>query len=123
PVARGAAPRRCRSDVLSRDRSLSGARRPAVTVDKWEGRQLCEDGACTGVIGQDGTCKMCGKPAPNFGDFRKPGRVSSKSDADEVEEESSEPVASPTKVAAKADKVAAWNERKLCSDGACVGLI
>jgi hypothetical protein len=26
-------------------------------------RQLCRDDACIGVIGDDGRCKMCGKPA------------------------------------------------------------
>jgi hypothetical protein len=97
-----------------------------VTVDKWERRQLCADGACTGVIGLEGTCKTCGKPAPDWGDLRKPGRVSSKSESDEeVEDEAStaEPAASPAKMAASATKVSAWNERRLCVDGACVGLI
>jgi hypothetical protein len=26
-------------------------------------RQLCADGACTGIIGSDGKCKECGRPA------------------------------------------------------------
>lgn len=98
-----------------------------MTVDRWERRQLCDDGACVGVIGQDGTCKVCGKPAPDWGDLRKPGRISSKSESDEDveadESPESEPIASPAKVAASAGKVSAWNERKLCADGACVGLI
>ncbi len=99
-----------------------------MTVDKWERRQLCEDGACVGVIGQEGTCKTCGKPASDFGDLRKPGRVSSKSDVDEepvLDEVETEPATtSPAKVAAaKGTKVAAWNERLLCSDGTCIGLI
>lgn len=28
----------------------------------WEGRRLCSDGNCIGVIGPDGRCKECGKP-------------------------------------------------------------
>lgn len=28
-----------------------------------EERQLCPDGACTGLIGSDGKCKECGRPA------------------------------------------------------------
>jgi hypothetical protein len=28
-----------------------------------EERQLCSDGACTGLIGSDGKCKACGRPA------------------------------------------------------------
>lgn len=30
--------------------------------DDWDKRILCGDGACIGVIGQDGKCKECGKP-------------------------------------------------------------
>ena len=31
--------------------------------DDWSNRQLCSDGNCIGVIGPDGRCKECGKPA------------------------------------------------------------
>ena len=31
--------------------------------DDWASRQLCSDGNCIGVIGSDGRCKECGKPA------------------------------------------------------------
>lgn len=31
--------------------------------DPLDDRVLCPDGACIGVIGQDGLCKVCGKPA------------------------------------------------------------
>lgn len=37
--------------------------------DSWENRKLCSDGSCIGVIGQNGRCKVCGKPYdPNAGD-------------------------------------------------------
>lgn len=96
-----------------------------MTVDKWDRRALCDDGACTGVIGSDGTCKTCGKPSADFGDLRKPGRVSSKADVVEEEDETDavEAPASPAKVAASASKVSTWNTRTLCPDGACVGVI
>ncbi|HMG21866.1 MAG TPA: hypothetical protein VK607_11130, partial [Kofleriaceae bacterium] len=29
----------------------------------WTERRLCPDGACIGVIGGDGRCKVCGRPA------------------------------------------------------------
>lgn len=29
----------------------------------WGNRTLCSDGTCTGVIGSDGHCKVCGKAA------------------------------------------------------------
>jgi hypothetical protein len=32
-----------------------------VAPVEWEGRKVCPDGACIGVIGADGTCKVCGK--------------------------------------------------------------
>ena len=28
-----------------------------------EDRQLCPDGACTGLLGSDGKCKECGRSA------------------------------------------------------------
>jgi len=28
---------------------------------EWDDRRLCPDGACVGVIGDDGRCKVCGK--------------------------------------------------------------
>ncbi len=35
----------------------------AVHDAEWTGRKLCPDGACTGVIGDDGMCKVCGRSA------------------------------------------------------------
>ena len=36
---------------------------PAVRFDDdWEGRILCSDESCIGVIGPDGRCKECGRP-------------------------------------------------------------
>jgi len=43
-----------------------GARAGSGTDDEGdfdEDRQLCPDGACTGVIGSDGKCKECGRSA------------------------------------------------------------
>ena len=36
----------------------------AKAPESFEDRQLCSDGSCIGVIGTDGTCPECGKPAP-----------------------------------------------------------
>src|SRR5690348_15059099 len=46
-----------------------------MAVGEWDQRQLCPDGACVGVIGPDGTCKVCGRAAPNWGDERKRGLI------------------------------------------------
>ncbi len=34
---------------------------PVDHVD-WESRRLCSDGACIGVINEQGVCNVCGKP-------------------------------------------------------------
>ena len=34
-----------------------------IEVDDDENRALCPDGACIGVIGANGKCKVCGKDA------------------------------------------------------------
>jgi Zn-finger nucleic acid-binding protein len=34
-----------------------------MTSGQWQARKLCSDGGCTGVIGDDGTCGVCGKTA------------------------------------------------------------
>jgi hypothetical protein len=46
-----------------------------MTVGEWDQRQLCPDGGCVGVIGPDGTCKVCGRAAQNWGDERKRGLI------------------------------------------------
>jgi hypothetical protein len=46
-----------------------------MAVGEWDQRQLCPDGGCVGVIGPDGTCKVCGRAAPNWGDERKRGLI------------------------------------------------
>src|SRR5215831_477757 len=46
-----------------------------MAVGEWDQRQLCPDGSCIGVIGPDGTCRVCGRAAPNWGDERKRGLI------------------------------------------------
>src|SRR3954454_6594457 len=53
-------------------------------MTNWDQRQLCPDGGCVGLIGPEGTCKVCGRAAPNWGDERKRGLVA---DAAAVDEE------------------------------------
>jgi hypothetical protein len=121
-----------------------------MTVGEWDQRQLCPDGGCVGVIGPDGTCKVCGRAAPNWGDERKRGLIDppdeddqdGETDDDEADDEDRQlaagdggdgddyddeddddgedgepdadrPVAAPPE----------WGGRRLCSDGACIGVI
>jgi hypothetical protein len=76
-----------------------------VTED-WADRTLCPDGACTGVIGGDGVCKVCGRAAPFWGDERRRGMV----DAE----------AAATGDAGPPD---VDDDRQLCPDGACTGVL
>ncbi len=73
-----------------------------------EKRELCSDGACTGVIGDDGKCRECGKTAS--GDAAPAGEA----DADEPEADFK---------ADRGEHVFDDDERALCSDGSCIGLL
>jgi len=60
-------------------------------------RELCADGACTGVLGADGRCRECG---------RSPAEVASPPpDEDELLD------------------APGFDDRRLCPDGACVGVL
>ena len=50
------------SDESSSDTDDQEAFEPGAD---WQNRQLCSDENCIGVIGTDGCCKECGKPAKN----------------------------------------------------------
>lgn len=76
----------------------------------WAERTLCPDGACTGVIGSDGACRVCGRAAPFWGDERRRGMV--------ADDEPAPVDLDPAGGAAEVD-----DDRELCPDGACTGLI
>jgi hypothetical protein len=86
-------------------------------MSDWDLRLLCPDGACTGVIGSDGTCRICGKVSPHWGDERRRG---TREDA-EAEPVPATAVAEPPVTAPEVD--AEWSQRVLCDDGACTGVI
>jgi len=83
-------------------------------ADSWENRRLCSDEACIGVIGRDGRCTECGKPG-----------------GDPIPHPATDPIAAPepgiaappsapTPAAGASDD---WDQRRLCSDEACIGVI
>jgi hypothetical protein len=93
-----------------------------------EERVLCSDGACIGVVGQDGKCKVCGTPhpdgppaaaspapAPTEKAEQSPGgeTVASEEQADDTAEEAG----------AGTDDPLDFSKRVLCSDGTCIGVI
>jgi hypothetical protein len=85
-------------------------------IDEWDERQVCPDGACVGVIAADGRCKVCGKLAPSEGGAYREApatMATADDDARPIAESAAEPTESDGE----------WGDRKLCSDGACVGVI
>jgi hypothetical protein len=89
-----------------------------MTVGEWDQRQLCPDGNCIGVIGDNGQCKVCGRVAPNWGDERNRGLVASNDDGDEEEDDNAEEQDATAEPASTG-----WSDRKLCPDGGCIGVI
>lgn len=87
----------------------------------WDQRQLCPDGGCTGVIGGDGTCKVCGRAAPNWGDERRRGKRST--EEVELERELTPPPREidPAPIGPPGDDDI--DHRALCPDGGCIGVI
>jgi hypothetical protein len=86
----------------------------------WDNRILCSDGNCIGVIGADGRCKECGKqyegPLPETSADAPEDQV-----VDEVEEMPAAADESNTVEELPADDD--WQNRVLCSDGNCIGVI
>ncbi len=95
--------------------------RETVPTDiEWEHRILCSDGNCIGVIGPDGRCKECGKEYEGTlaeDHFSAKEEPSPAENADEKEDPSLEGM--PHEVADNDD----WQDRVLCSDGNCIGVI
>ena len=83
-------------------------------------RDLCPDGACIGVIGPDGRCKVCGQEGPTGSAERaRDGKPTSSEDKKDR---------GPAKTAAtgkgSGDRPDLDIEtRELCPDGACIGVI
>jgi hypothetical protein len=82
-------------------------------------RQLCPDGACIGVIGPDGRCKVCGRQAdgPNLAATAAETEAETDSDAD---------TDTVTDLERASDTESAFSDeedRELCPDGACIGVI
>jgi hypothetical protein len=123
-----------------------------MAVGEWDQRQLCPDGGCVGVIGPDGTCKVCGHAAPNWGDERKRGLIDppdedgedededededdEDEDEDEDDDEDDDAGDEATDEASDDDRAASnhalaaseapsdWASRELCPDGSCIGVI
>jgi hypothetical protein len=97
-----------------------------VSTPSWDNRRLCDDGACTGLIGADGVCRVCGKAVPFWGDERRRGMQEDPADGDgdgdgdAADDEAARAARSPGAGAGGDDDDA---ERALCPDGSCTGLL
>jgi hypothetical protein len=82
--------------------------------EDWESRILCSDESCIGTIGSDGKCRECGKPCE--GELPS-GPVASGDHAIVPEEQ--KPVSSKMNIDPHDD----WDQRVLCSNESCIGVI
>ncbi len=102
-----------------------------MAVSEWDQRQLCSDDRCIGVIGSEGTCKVCGRAAANWGDERMRGLIAASQDEDDEDDEYEDDDASDADregVAAESAPAGhagfqAWSTRALCPNGTCIGVI
>ena len=88
--------------------------------DDFSQRELCPDGACVGVIGHDGRCKVCGRVG--LAEVRDPRRAFVGS---EPAQRSPLPGVPPSSSAADTGAAADddFAQRQLCPDGVCIGIV
>lgn len=88
-----------------------------MTDDDFAHRELCPDGACLGVIGPDGRCKVCGAvgSGPVAGALRDPVADHDDDDEDDGADPSTEEI--------DGEDDGFEDDRELCPDGACVGVL
>jgi hypothetical protein len=91
----------------------------ADTDLEWDERRLCSDDACIGVIGAGNQCNVCGRPGPEGAPYRETpvSIVGEGSLEDDAIDEHLGDGASAESAAFDDD------ERELCGDDACIGLI
>lgn len=89
-------------------------------------RQLCPDGACLGVVGPDGSCRVCGRKGdPGFGARPASSGTSAANDDDNDDGGQDGGAGSDADYGAGAAGASGGfdSARRLCPDGACVGVI
>jgi hypothetical protein len=86
----------------------------------WDNRILCSDGNCIGVIGADGRCKECGKTYE--GELPETD-IPDPEDQPVTEDEDPAIAAAETQPTENESVSEEWENRVLCSDGNCIGII
>lgn len=115
---------------MESDVSEENEKETSMSDSDWDNRKLCSDGNCIGVIGEDGHCKECGKKyqgplteerAVEEEDL-PPENISAEK-GDPPQEEEASPEADKSNNVTGPLKDSDWDNRKLCSDGNCIGVI
>ena len=131
--------RRGRADVLHGRRSVRGARRLMSEVE-WDQRVLCPDGACTGSsvptaparcvvtscrTGVTSACAACSRiPTRTSMRARSPATTTSTTRRTRPTTRMATRMATSGEDEGEDEpRAGEWTERKLCDDGACVGVI
>jgi hypothetical protein len=96
-------------------------------------RRLCPDGACVGVVGDDGRCRVCGLAGDGSGRGSSPSPstlgdgYSADADADaDVHADGdgdARIVGAPASGGDREGEPGFRPDRRLCDDGSCVGVI
>ncbi len=109
---------------------------PSAT-DDFAQRRLCPDGSCTGIIGPDGRCTVCGRlvetpePAPQGAGeapANEPRGLAETAHDDPAPQsaQSTKQTAGPDQRKpgqAEGDEEDEFESRRLCPDGSCTGII
>ena len=80
-------------------------------------RRLCPDGSCVGVLGADGRCSVCQRPAGAGGESLPEGSPPAWAEAGAAASADDAP---PSE---RADGAGFDPTRRLCDDGSCVGIV
>ena len=88
-------------------------------------RRLCPDGACIGVVGDDGRCRVCGRSAG--GKSAAPAGFTPAAgieDDDQYGDGGEDAAADADQKVAGAPGAGAFDpNRRLCPDGGCIGVL
>jgi hypothetical protein len=87
-------------------------------------RRLCPDGACVGVLGADGRCSVCQRPAGAGATWAAEVEADGKDTHHDEAGEDDEAGASMSHSASPSDLSSSFDsKRRLCDDGSCVGIV
>ena len=97
---------------------------------EWENRRLCPDGNCIGTLNTDGQCKECKTEWEGHALSGDDGAAAAENDQTPPsgdgainESHQTESGAADNEASQDGDIDAEWENRRLCLDGHCIGVI